>query len=202
MTVAMPRSLYGDAVAILDGLDLDNLQPSPGARYPASPLGHALRQVAGLIKADVGLEVAFAETGGWDTHVQQGTANGTFARRAADLAQSISAFWTDLGPHQDAVVLSTMTEFGRTAEENGSGGTDHGHGSCLFLLGNRIHGGRVLGEFEGLDKDLLFEGRDLAVTTDFRAVLAGLVRDHLSVEEIDIVFPGWNGVPLDLFHRA
>ncbi|HXO40653.1 MAG TPA: DUF1501 domain-containing protein, partial [Thermoanaerobaculia bacterium] len=132
-----------EAIDMLSVTDVAHYQPANGAAYPRSPLGDALRQIALLIKSDVGLEVAFAESGGWDTHVQQGTVNGTFFRRAQDLAQSIQAFWTDLGPRQDDVMLTTMTEFGRTARENGSGGTDHGHGSCLFVLGNRIDGGKV-----------------------------------------------------------
>jgi len=191
-----------EAVAVLEKLDLDHLRPNPKARYPSSRLGNSLRQIAQLVKADVGLEVAFAETGGWDTHVQQGTTNGTFARNAYDLSQSISAFWTDLGSHRDEVVLTTMTEFGRTVRENGSGGTDHGHGSCLFVLGSKVHGGRVLGDFEGLDHDLLYEGRDLPVTTDFRSVLSGLARDHLGVAEVATVFPGWNGAPIELFRTS
>src|SRR5215210_183925 len=131
-------------------------RPANGAEYPTTALGQALRQIALLVKSDVGLEVAFAESGGWDTHVQQGTVNGSFARQARDLAQSIHAFWTDLGTvYQDDVLLTTMTEFGRTVRENGSGGTDHGHGSCLFVLGNRIEGGRVHGAFPGLDPGVL-----------------------------------------------
>ena len=143
------------AVEMLSEAGVARYRPEPEVEYPRSPLGDALRQIAILIKAGVGLEVAFAESGGWDTHVQQGTANGTFARRAADLAQSIAAFWKDLGPHQDEVVLSTVTEFGRTVRENGSGGTDHGHGSCLFVLGNRVQGGKVHGTFPGLEPGAL-----------------------------------------------
>ena len=188
-----------EAVDALNRLDLDRMRPDPKAHYPSSRLGDSLRQIAQLVKADVGLEVAFAETGGWDTHVQQGTTNGTFARNVRDLSQAISAFWTDLGSHRDEVVLTTMTEFGRTVQENGSGGTDHGHGSCLFVLGSQVHGGRVLGGFDGLDYDLLYEGRDLPVTTDFRSVLSGLARDHLGITDIATVFPGWTGAPIKLF---
>ncbi len=173
-------------------------RPTPGANYPRSPLGESLRQVAMLIKAEIGLEVAFAETGGWDTHVQQGTATGTFARRADDLARSIAAFWTDLGTYRDDVVVMTMTEFGRTVRENGSGGTDHGHGSCLFVLGNGVEGGKVHGHFERLTDGFLYEGRDLPVTTDFRAVFGGVARTHLRLAPDAELFPGWAGKDLGL----
>ena len=182
------------AMDLLTPEEIARYRPEYGARYPQTPLGQALRQIALLIKADVGLEVAFAESGGWDTHVQQGTTTGTFARQAADLAGSIHAFWTDLGPaHQDDVLLATMTEFGRTVRENGSGGTDHGHGSCLFVLGGEVDGGKVHGRFPGLAKEALHEGRDLPVTTDFRAVFCELAGRHLGVKNDAQLFPGWTG---------
>jgi uncharacterized protein (DUF1501 family) len=182
-----------EAIDMLSVTDVAHYQPANGAAYPKSPLGDALRQIALLIKSDVGLEVAFAESGGWDTHVQQGTVNGTFFRRAQDLAQSIQAFWTDLGPRQDDVMLTTMTEFGRTARENGSGGTDHGHGSCLFVLGNRVDGGKVHGSLPGIHPDALYEGRDLPVTTDFRAVFCELAGRHLGIRDDGALFPEWSG---------
>lgn len=187
-----------EAVDLLENLRPGRYRPANGADYPNSPLGESLRQIAMLIKADVGLEVAFAETGGWDTHVQQGTDNGTFSQRARDLATAIEAFWTDLGTHQDEVVLMTMTEFGRTVRENGSGGTDHGHGSCMFVLGNQVEGGRVHGDFPGLDPDALYEGRDLPVTTDFRALFSEVAGQHLGIGKDQEMFPGWTGgrIPL------
>jgi uncharacterized protein (DUF1501 family) len=188
-----------EAVELLERADVGSYRPAAGARYPRSPLGAALQQVAFLVKANLGLEVAFTETGGWDTHVQQGTSLGTFARRAADLAQSIAAFWTDLGTYQDDVVLLTMTEFGRTVRENGSGGTDHGHGSCLFLLGNAVAGGRVHGRLPRLAEEDLYEGRDLPVTTDFRAVFAEVAAAHLGVSDRAALFPGWSGPKVGLF---
>jgi uncharacterized protein (DUF1501 family) len=189
-----------EAIGMLSATDVAHYQPANGAVYPKSPLGDSLRQIALLIKADVGLEVAFAESGGWDTHVAQGTANGTFYRRGQDLAQSIAAFWTDLGSRQDDVLLTTMTEFGRTARENGSGGTDHGHGSCLFVLGNGVDGGKVHGDFPGLHPDALYEGRDLPVTTDFRAVFCELAGKHLGIHRDDALFPGWDGRRLPILH--
>jgi len=192
-----------DAVEMLSELELRSYRPAAGVEYPRGPLGTALTQIAQLVKADVGLEVAFAETGGWDTHVQQGALTGGFSRRADDLARSIAAFWRDLGPHQDQVLLTTMTEFGRTVRENGSGGTDHGHGSCLFVLGDQVDGGKVHGSFAGLDPDLLYEGRDLPVTTDFRSVFTGLAAGHLGVSAApETVFPGWQGTVLPLLRRG
>jgi uncharacterized protein (DUF1501 family) len=188
-----------DAVKILSDRHLASYRPAAGAQYLRSPLSTSLRQIAMLVKMDVGLEVAFAETGGWDTHVQQGAATGTFSRRARDLAGSLAAFWTDLGPRASDVVVMTMTEFGRTVRENGSGGTDHGHGSCLFLLGEGVAGGRVHGRLESLDPDALYEGRDLPVTTDFRAVFAEVARTHLRVADPAALFPGWQGGRVKLF---
>jgi uncharacterized protein (DUF1501 family) len=187
------------AVELLRRAGPADYRPAPGVRYPRSPLGSALQQVAFLIKADLGLEVAFTESGGWDTHVQQGNASGSFARRAADLASAITAFWSDLGQRQDDVVLLTMTEFGRTVRENGSGGTDHGHGSCLFLLGNRVDGGRVHGGPPRLDEGALYDGRDLPVGTDFRSVFAEVAAAHLGVADDAVLFPGWGGARVPLF---
>ncbi|MDX1548242.1 MAG: DUF1501 domain-containing protein [Rhodothermales bacterium] len=182
-----------EAARVLEHVRQRNNRPAHGARYPASPLGARLRQIARLIRADVGLEVAFTETDGWDTHVQQGAVRGTFARRAGDLARSIHAFWTDLGPLADDVVLMTMTEFGRTVAENGSGGTDHGRASCLFLLGNAVAGRRVHGTVPALAPEHLEDRRDLPVTTDFRAVFASVAGAHLGIVADDVLFPGWHG---------
>ncbi len=195
------RSTAGEtfeAAEMLTSSGVAKARPAPGADYPESALGNALRQIAALVKADLGLEVAFAESAGWDTHVSQGAAIGTFARRGADLAKSIEAFWTDLGAHQDDVVLMTMTEFGRTVRENGGGGTDHGHGSCIFLLGNQVAGGKVHGAVPSLHVDDLFEGRDLPVDTDFRSVFTSVAETHLGVRDDGTLFPGWQGprVPL------
>jgi uncharacterized protein (DUF1501 family) len=183
------------AVHMLSAAEIQRYKPADGADYPKTPLGNALRQIALLIKSDVGLEIAFAESGGWDTHVQQA---GTFNRQARDLAQAIQAFWTDLGPYQDQVVLTTMTEFGRTVRENGSGGTDHGHGSCLFVVGDHVDGGKVHGTFPGLEPGALYEGRDLPVTTDFRSVFCELAGKHLGVKDDSKLFPGWTGKRIPL----
>jgi uncharacterized protein (DUF1501 family) len=183
------------AIHMLSASEIQKYKPADGAEYPKTPLGNALRQIALLIKSDVGLEIAFAESGGWDTHVQQ---IGTFNRQARDLADSIQAFWTDLGAYQDQVALTTMTEFGRTVRENGSGGTDHGHGSCLFVLSNSMDGGKVHGTFPGLADGALYEGRDLPVTTDFRAVFCELAGQQLGIKDDAKLFPGWTGRRLPL----
>src|SRR3989338_2345091 len=182
-----------EAVKLLSASNVRQYRPSPGVTYPSSPLGNSLKQIAQLIKADVGLEVGFAETGGWDTHVQQGTANGTFATRARDLSAAISAFWWDMASFQDRIVLMTMTEFGRTVRENGSGGTDHGRASCSFILGNQVTGGMVHGTIPPLVPEALEDARDLPVTVDFRSLFAEVAGAHLGLADDKRLFPGWEG---------
>jgi uncharacterized protein (DUF1501 family) len=165
--------------------------PANGASYPPGEFGGALRQLAQLLKADVGLRLGFAEAGGWDTHVNQGNATGQLANRLREFGQGIAAFLTDLGPAHDEVLLVTMSEFGRTVQENGSRGTDHGHGNAMLLFGNRLNGGRVHGAWPGLAPSQLYEGRDLAVTTDFRSVLSEVASRHLRATNLDSVFPGF-----------
>jgi len=182
------------AVKMLDKLDTQGYTPSNGAVYPISPLGNALKQIAQLIKIDVGLEIGFAESGGWDTHFGQGTDQGQFARNAMDISNSIAAFWKDLGATlQDDVTIMTMTEFGRTVKQNGSGGTDHGRGSCNFILGNNVQGGMVHGLVKPLSIENLEDARDLPVTTDFRAVFSEVADQQLSLHNNEILFPGWTG---------
>ena len=162
-----------------------------GAVYPNSPLGRSLRQIAQLIKAGVGLEIAFAESDNWDTHRGQGGARGTMANLLRDFGQSIAAFATDLGKRMDDVVLLTMSEFGRTARENGTRGTDHGHGNAMLVLGNSVKGGKVFADWKGLRDDQLNEGRDLAVTTDFRDVFGEVADKHLGNKDLNKIFPGY-----------
>jgi uncharacterized protein (DUF1501 family) len=188
-----------EAMEALAGLDPSRYRPRAGVEYPRSSLGEALRQVAQMVKGDVGLEVAFAESGGWDTHVRQGAGEGSFARRAADLADSIAAFWRDLGAARSHVVLLTMTEFGRTVAENGSAGTDHGRASCMFVLGDRVAGGQVHGSWPGLEREQLEDGRDLTVATDFRSVFGEVAAAHLGVADLERIFPGFGGERLPLF---
>ena len=182
-----------EAMKMLQQADLRNYRPAGGAVYPNSPLGSSLRQIAQLIKMDVGLEVAFAESNGWDTHFNQGTDNGIFARNIADLSNSIAAFWRDLDSSQDDVTVMTMTEFGRTVHQNGTGGTDHGRGSCNFILGNNVAGGRVHGNVPELAVENLEDGRDLPVTTDFRSVFSAVADAHLQIADDKALFPEWTG---------
>ena len=163
-------------------------------------MGNSLKQIAQLIKSGVGLEIAFAESNGWDTHSRQGGKFGTFNLQAADLGNAIAAFWRDLGTFQDDVVIMTMTEFGRTVHQNGSFGTDHGRGSCQFIIGNHIAGGHIYGNVPVLDPDNLEDGRDLPVTTDFRSVFMGVLEDQFGITDQQQVFPQWQGASLSLFN--
>lgn len=185
-----------DAIKMLQKTDVKNYKPSNGAEYPASALGNSLKQIAQLIKMDVGLEVAFAEHGGWDTHYNQGTEQGSFARNAVDLSNSIAAFWKDLGQLQDDVTIMSMTEFGRTVKQNGTGGTDHGRGSCNFIIGNDVNGGIVHGIVKPLSVENLEDGRDLAVTTDFRTVFNEVATKHLNIRGSNKLFPDWQGASI------
>lgn len=182
-----------EAMKMLKSADTKNYTPANGAEYPATPLGNSLKQVAQLVKMDVGLEVAFAESGGWDTHFNQGTEQGTFARNVADLSNSITAFWKDLAAYQDDVEIMTMTEFGRTVHQNGSNGTDHGRGSCMFIVGNDVKGGKVYGKVPELAPENLEDRRDLPVTTDFRAVFSEVATSHLKIKNGNKLFPDWKG---------
>jgi uncharacterized protein (DUF1501 family) len=182
-----------EAVRILKAANPQKYLPQHGAEYPRSPFGQHLRQIAQLIKADVGLEVAFADVGGWDTHVNQGAANGQLANRLNDFARSIAALVTDLGDRMADVAILTMSEFGRTARQNGNAGTDHGHAGAMFLIGGGVKGGRtVYGRWPGLEPEQLYEGRDLALTTDFRTVFGEVVAKHLGGAKLDAVFPSFD----------
>ena len=187
-----------EAMKLLQQADVRNYRPSGGVIYPPTPLGNSLRQVAQLIKMDVGLEVAFTESNGWDTHFNQGTDNGIFARNVTDLSNSIAAFWKDLDSYQDDVTVMTMTEFGRTVRQNGTGGTDHGRGSCNFILGNNVAGGKVHGNVSELAMENLEDGRDLKVTTDFRSVFSAVADAHLKISDDKALFPEWNGKKADV----
>ncbi len=182
-----------EAIKMLQKTDTKNYKPIKGVVYPATALGNSLKQIAQLIKMDVGLEVAFAESGGWDTHFNQGTDTGIFARNVNDLSDSIMAFWTDMGTLQDDVTVMTMTEFGRTVKQNGTGGTDHGRASCNFILGNDVNGGLIHGKVNPLSVENLEDGRDLAVTTDFRSVFSEVADRHLGINNDKILFPDWKG---------
>jgi uncharacterized protein (DUF1501 family) len=179
-----------EAMKLLKRVNPAQYKPSPDAVYPRGAFGDRLRQVAQLIKADIGLEIAFTDIGGWDTHANQGSSQGQLSLRLTELAQGLSALYADLGERAEDVVILTMTEFGRTARENGNRGTDHGHASVMFALGGPVKGGKVYGKWPGLKSHQLYEGRDLAVTTDFRDVFAELAKKHLGATDLNAIFPG------------
>jgi uncharacterized protein (DUF1501 family) len=165
--------------------------PEHGAAYPRGRFGEVLRQTAQLVKADLGVEIAFVEVGGWDHHVGEGGVRGQLATRLEEFGQGLAAFWQDLGERRGDVVALTMTEFGRTAHENGNGGTDHGHAGVMFVLGGRVRGGKVYGRWPGLAPEQLFEGRDLALTTDFRDLFGEVAVRHLGLDWSAPLFPGY-----------
>jgi len=180
-----------DGIKMLKGADPSRYQPEHGADYPRGPFGQALKQIAQLIKADVGLEVAFADVGGWDTHVNQGSAQGQLASRLDDFGRGIAALIDDLGDRMGDVVVLTMSEFGRAVHENGNRGTDHGHGNAMMAIGGGVRGGKVYGRWPGLGVEQRYERRDLAVTTDFRDVFGEVVVRHLGVDDPRSIFPGY-----------
>lgn len=181
-----------DALKVLRAANPQQYKPAAGVEYPRSPFGQRLLSIAQLIKAGVGLEVAFADVGGWDTHVNQGGAQGQLAQRLGDFSQSIAALVADLGDRMDDVVILTMSEFGRTVRQNGTGGTDHGHAGAMFVIGGSLkQSKKVLGKWPGLAPEQLHEGRDLALTTDFRSVFSELAAKHLGAPALDRIFPGF-----------
>jgi len=183
-----------EAVNFLKRVNPAQHRPENGAQYPRGPFGSSLLQIAQLVKAGVGLEVAFTDVGGWDTHRAQGGARGQLANLLGQFAQGVAALVTDLGPArmQDVVVL-TMSEFGRTVRQNGTGGTDHGHANAMLVVGGAVRGGKVYGRWPGLREEQLHEGRDLALTTDFRDVFGEVASKHLGQADLRRVFPGYEG---------
>jgi uncharacterized protein (DUF1501 family) len=163
---------------------------SPGANYPGSEFGNNMKQIAQLLKSNLGVEAAFTDVGGWDTHQNQGGVNGQLSDRLREFSSAIAAFWQDMGDDAESITLVTMSEFGRTARQNGTGGTDHGHANAMFVLGGTVKGGKVYGRWPGLNNEQLNEGRDLAVTTDFRQVLGEAVAKSIGAKNLDLVFPG------------
>jgi uncharacterized protein (DUF1501 family) len=179
-----------EAVKMLKAADPAKYQPAAGVTYPNTPFGNSLKQIAQLMKANLGVEAAFSDIGGWDTHQNQGGATGQLANRLTEFSNGIAAFWQDMGAESENITLVTMSEFGRTARQNGTGGTDHGHANVMFVLGGQVKGGKVYGKWPGLSDGQLNEGRDLTVTTDFRKVLGETAFKTLGSRNMDIVFPG------------
>ena len=179
-----------EAVKMLRAANPAQYQPAAGVEYPNSEFGNRMKQVAQLLKSNLGVEAAFTDIGGWDTHQNQGSVDGQLSQRLRDFSEGVAAFWQDMGDDAENIALVTMSEFGRTARENGTGGTDHGHANAMFVLGGNVKGGKVYGKWPGLNNDQLNEGRDLALTTDYRQVLGEVVSKTIGAGDLDLVFPG------------
>src|SRR5262252_1194976 len=181
-----------EAIDMLRKADPSKYKPENGADYPNSRLGQSLQQVGQLIKSNIGVEVLFVDCGGWDNHVNEGGVQGQLSNLLKDLGGGLAAFHQDLGDRMQNIVFVTMSEFGRTARENGNRGTDHGHANCMFVMGGDVRGGKVYGRWPGLNEGQLNEGRDLALTTDFRSVLGEILQKHIGVRDLSPVFPGFD----------
>jgi uncharacterized protein (DUF1501 family) len=181
-----------EAIDLLKKIDMSKYPPENGADYPKSPLGQRLQQVAVMLKAKIGTEVVFVDCGGWDNHVNEGGVQGQLSNLLKDLGQALAAFHQDMGDRMGEVVVVTMSEFGRTAKENGNRGTDHGHANCMFVMGGDVKGGQVYGKWPGLENHQLNEGRDLMLTTDFRTVVGEILAKHNGVKQLNAVFPGFD----------
>ena len=179
-----------EAVKMLHDANPAQYKPAPGIEYPNNEFGNNMKQIAQLLKSNLGVEAAFTDVGGWDTHQNQGGVNGQLADRLREFSSAIAAFWHDMGDEAGNITLVTMSEFGRTARQNGTGGTDHGHANAMFVLGGQVKGGKVYGRWPGLANEQLNEGRDLAVTTDFRQVLGEAVTQSIGARNLEFVFPG------------
>ena len=180
-----------EAIDMLRKIDITKFPPDNGADYPKSPLGQKMQQIGVMLKASIGVEVLFVDCGGWDNHVNEGGSQGQLSNLLKDLGQSLAAFHQDMGDRMENVVVVTMSEFGRTAKENGNRGTDHGHANCMFVMGGDVKGGKVYGKWPGLDDHQLNEGRDLALTSDFRSVVSEILARHMGVRDLAPVFPGF-----------
>jgi uncharacterized protein (DUF1501 family) len=180
-----------DTLALIEKLSATEYMPRRGAKYPDSELGMGLKQVASLLKAQVGLEIACLDVGGWDTHIAQGGAEGNMAGLLSDVAHSLAAFYHDVADQSNSLSIVVLSEFGRRLQENGGLGTDHGHGSVMWLLGGNVQGGRVHGDWRGLHPDLLFENMDVPVTTDYRDVLGEVLFKRLKNPNLAEIFPNY-----------
>jgi uncharacterized protein (DUF1501 family) len=195
---SVDHALHGTGTETFEAIDLPRkvdpakYAPENGAQYPTSRLGQSLQQIGQLLKVNIGVEVLFVDCGGWDNHVNEGGVQGQLSNLLKDLGAGLAAFHQDMGDRMQDIVVVTMSEFGRTAKENGNRGTDHGHANCMFVMGGDVKGGRVYGKWPGLSDHQLNEGRDLALTTDFRSVVSEILAGHLGVTDLKTVFPGFD----------
>jgi uncharacterized protein (DUF1501 family) len=184
-----------EAIDMLSKIDTSKFPPENGAQYPNNRLGQSLQQIGQLLKAKIGVEVLFLDCGGWDNHVNEGGAQGQLSNLLKDLGQGLAAFHQDMGDRMENIVVVTMSEFGRTAKENGNRGTDHGHANCMFVMGGDVKGGHIYGQWPGLEDHQLNEGRDLALTTDFRSIVGEILTKHIGVKDLNAVFPSFDNNP-------
>jgi uncharacterized protein (DUF1501 family) len=183
-----------DALDVVERANPTEYVPANGAEYPDDYFSVNLQTVAQMAKSDVGLRVSTVDLGGWDTHEYQGDgANGYFNDLLGQLARGLAAFYTDLGERAQDTTIVVMSEFGRRLAQNASQGTDHGHGSAMLVLGGRVNGGQLFGEWPGLSTEQLYDGADLAITTDYRAVLSDVLVNALGNPNVEAVFPGYTG---------
>ncbi len=180
-----------DAVDLLSKVDVSNYTPAADAQYPETEFGMALKQVAQITKADIGLEVACVDIGGWDTHNAEGQLDGELPTLLNEFSTGLAALYHDLGERAGRVTIVTMSEFGRRVQENASSGTDHGHGNCMFVIGGGVNGGKVYGGWPGLSADQLYGPGDLAVTSDYRDVLGEVVEKRVKNQNLSEVFPNY-----------
>jgi len=192
-----------DAIQMLTRINPGAYKPANGAKYPTGRFGEGLTTVAQLIKADVGLEVACVDIGGWDTHMGEGGADGgELPRLLQEFGEGLAAFHLDMQDRMGHITVVTMSEFGRRVQENSSHGTDHGHGNAMILMGGGVQGGKVYADWPGLALDRRYGPGDLAVTTDFRDVLGELVQKRLGNPELDVVFPNYTPAHRGIFRSA
>ncbi len=188
-------------IALLNTINFTGYVPGGGVTYPTGSFAYAMKTSAALIKAQVGVEAIAIDLGGWDTHSDQGTTTGFLAGLMSTLAQALAAFYGDMigTPGAPTFTVVVMSEFGRQVQENGTLGTDHGHGNAMFVLGNCVDGGRVLANWPGMGPGQLFENRDIQVTIDYRDVISEIVAQRLGNPNIPYIFPNFTPTPRGIY---
>ena len=193
-TLQAPAAQTFSSIGSLSKIAASRYVPAGGAAYPTGTYSASLEQIAQLVKADVGLEAAALDLGGWDTHILEGAIQGRMPKLMTEFAGGLAAFYQDLGDRFSQVTVVTMSEFGRRVQENGNGGTDHGHGNVMLVLSRNLAAAKVYGQWPGLSADKLVAPGDLAVTTDFRDVLGEIVQKRLGNPNLSDVFPDYGAM--------